>query len=76
MAEIYDLMVIGAGPGGYTAAILAAKKGLKVGIAEGSRFGGTCTNTGCIPTKTYIESAALLARIREAEKFGIRVEKP
>lgn len=76
MAEAYDLMVIGAGPGGYTAAILAARKGLKVGIAEDSRFGGTCTNTGCIPTKTYIESAALLARIREAEKFGIRVEKP
>ncbi|NLW68085.1 MAG: dihydrolipoyl dehydrogenase [Bacteriovoracaceae bacterium] len=76
MSETYDLIVIGAGPGGYTAAILAAKKGLRVGIAEGSRFGGTCTNTGCIPTKTYIESASLLMKIRSAEKFGIRVENP
>jgi dihydrolipoamide dehydrogenase len=74
MSDIYDLMVLGAGPGGYTAAILAAKKGLKVGIAEGSRFGGTCTNTGCIPTKTYIESVNLLMKIKNAEKFGIRAE--
>lgn len=72
----YDVFVIGAGPGGYTAAILAAKKGLRVGIAEGSRPGGTCTNTGCIPAKAYIESVNLLKKIREAAKFGIEVEKP
>ncbi|HQG32988.1 MAG TPA: dihydrolipoyl dehydrogenase [Deltaproteobacteria bacterium] len=75
-AKSYDVFVIGAGPGGYTAAILAAKKGLTVGIAEGSRLGGTCTNTGCIPAKTYIESVNLLKKIREAAKFAIDVEKP
>lgn len=73
---MYDLFTIGAGPGGYTAALLAAKKGLKVGIAEGKSLGGTCTNTGCIPTKTYIESVKLLDRINIAKRFAIEVGKP
>ncbi len=72
----YDVFVIGSGPGGYTAAVLAAKKGLRVGIAEGSRMGGTCTNTGCIPTKAYIESVNLLSKIRDAARFGIQVDNP
>jgi dihydrolipoamide dehydrogenase len=67
----YDLFVIGTGPGGYTAALLGAKKGLRVGIAEGSHFGGTCTNKGCIPAKTYIESINLYDRIINAQRFGI-----
>jgi dihydrolipoamide dehydrogenase len=70
---MYDLFVIGAGPGGYTAAILAAKKKLKVGIAEADRLGGTCTNRGCIPAKTYIESINLYHHIRNAKRFGIEV---
>lgn len=70
---MYDLFIIGAGPGGYTAAVLAAKKGLKVGIAEGRSLGGTCTNRGCIPAKTYIESINLFTRIRDASRFGIEV---
>lgn len=74
--DAYDVFILGAGPGGYTAAILAAKKGLRVGIAEGSRFGGTCTNTGCIPAKTYIESVNLLARIKSAAKFAIETGDP
>ncbi|HHO77396.1 MAG TPA: dihydrolipoyl dehydrogenase [Deltaproteobacteria bacterium] len=73
---MYDLFVIGAGPGGYTAALLAAKKGLRVGIAEGSNLGGTCTNTGCIPTKTYIESINLFNKIKNASRFGISSDKP
>lgn len=73
---MYDLFVIGAGPGGYTAALLAAKKGLNVGIAEGKSLGGTCTNSGCIPTKTYIESISLLGRINAAKRFGIDTNKP
>jgi len=73
---MYDLFIIGGGPGGYTAAVLAAKKGLKVGIAEAKELGGTCTNRGCIPTKTYTESITLLARIRNASRFGIEVDKP
>ena len=67
----YDLFVIGTGPGGYTAALLGAKKGLRVGIAEGSDFGGTCTNKGCIPAKTYIESINLYDHIKNARRFGI-----
>ena len=52
-----DLIIIGAGPGGYRAAEYAAKQGLKVVIFEGSDVGGTCLNVGCIPTKTYVHSA-------------------
>ncbi|MBO4463794.1 MAG: NAD(P)/FAD-dependent oxidoreductase [Prevotella sp.] len=51
-----DLIIIGAGPGGYRAAEYAAKKGLKVAIFEGAEVGGTCLNVGCIPTKTYVHS--------------------
>ena len=53
-----DLIIIGAGPGGYRAAEYAAKLGLKVAIFEGSEVGGTCLNVGCIPTKTYVHSAS------------------
>ena len=70
-----DLIIIGAGPGGYRAAEYAAKKGLKVVIFEGSEVGGTCLNVGCIPTKTYVHSstfdearermAAVVAQLRQ-----------
>lgn len=53
-----DLIIIGAGPGGYRAAELAAKKGLKVVVIEASHVGGTCLNVGCIPTKTYVHAAS------------------
>ena len=53
-----DLIIIGAGPGGYRAAEYAAKQDLKVVIFEGSEVGGTCLNVGCIPTKTYVHSAS------------------
>lgn len=59
-----DLIVIGAGPGGYRAAEYAAKQGLKVVIFEGSEVGGTCLNVGCIPTKTYVHSTTF-AEARE-----------
>ena len=52
-----DLIIIGAGPGGYRAAEYAAKQGLKVTIFEDAEVGGTCLNVGCIPTKTYVHSA-------------------
>ena len=52
-----DLIIIGAGPGGYRAAEYAAKQGLKVVIFEGADVGGTCLNVGCIPTKTYVHSS-------------------
>ncbi|HVN71698.1 MAG TPA: dihydrolipoyl dehydrogenase [Desulfomonilia bacterium] len=71
MPKPYDLFVIGGGPGGYTAALLGARKGLRVGIAEASQMGGVCTNRGCIPSKTYIESINLYNRMKIARRFGI-----
>ena len=59
-----DLIIIGAGPGGYRAAEYAAKQGMKVTIFEGDEVGGTCLNVGCIPTKTYVHSATF-AEARE-----------
>ena len=67
MSEV-DLIIIGAGPGGYRAAEYAAKQGLKVVIFEGAEVGGTCLNVGCIPTKTYVHSATFAeARERMAQ---------
>ena len=63
-----DLIIIGAGPGGYRAAEYAAKQGLKVVIFEGAEVGGTCLNVGCIPTKTYVHAATFAeARQRMSE---------
>jgi dihydrolipoamide dehydrogenase len=67
------LTIIGAGPGGYVAAIRAAQKGAAVTVIEGAEVGGTCLNRGCIPTKTLIASAEALERTRSAADFGIQV---
>ncbi len=78
MAETrtFDLVVVGAGPGGYVAAIRAAQLGLAVAIVEKEELGGTCLNWGCIPTKAWIVSAHLLEQIRRAREFGIEVAEP
>lgn len=62
MPESYDLTVIGAGPGGYVAAIRAAQLGMNVCIVEKDKPGGICLNWGCIPTKALLESAHLLVK--------------
>ncbi len=69
----YDVAIIGAGPGGYTAALKAASQGKSVIIFEKSYLGGTCLNRGCIPTKSLLHSAELLGEIQGAEAFGIHV---
>lgn len=69
--EIFDLIVIGAGPGGYPAAIKAAKLGLKTAIVENREVGGTCLNRGCIPTKAMIHAAEVLEEAKAGERFGI-----
>jgi dihydrolipoamide dehydrogenase len=72
--ETFDIVVIGAGPGGYPAAIRAAQLGASVAIVEKEQLGGTCLNWGCIPTKALIAAADTFARIKHAEAFGITVK--
>ncbi len=72
----FDLIVIGAGPGGYVAAIRAAQLGLKTAIVEREHLGGVCLNWGCIPTKALLRSAEVKHLIDHAEEFGIKVAKP
>lgn len=70
----YDLIVIGAGPGGYTAAIRASQLGLKSAVVEKDRPGGVCLNWGCIPSKAILHSAELVESIQGAERYGIRCQ--
>ena len=74
----FDLTVVGSGPGGYVAAIHAARLGGRVAILEQkeSEWGGTCLNWGCIPTKALIQSAEVLQAVRRAGEFGVRVGEP
>lgn len=71
MGERFDVVVIGAGPGGYVAAIKAAKEGLRTAIVEERRVGGTCLNRGCIPAKAMIHASSLYREMKEGERFGI-----
>jgi len=76
MAEkSFDLIVIGAGPGGYVAAIRAAQLGLKVVIVEREHLGGICLNWGCIPTKALLRSAEVFHLMERAKEFGLTAEK-
>ena len=71
-SELYDIVIIGAGPGGYHAAVRAAQYGAKVALIEKAKLGGTCLNWGCIPTKALYASAELIHEIKEkGEEFGI-----
>lgn len=75
MAKEYDLVVLGAGPGGYVAAIRASQLGLKTAIIEKQYWGGVCLNVGCIPSKALLRNAELAHIINhEAKTFGIRIE--
>ena len=67
----FDLIIIGGGPGGYVAAIRAAQLNAKVCLVERQRMGGTCLNTGCIPTKALYRSAEVFRLIKNSEEFGI-----
>lgn len=72
----YDVTIVGGGPGGYITAIKAAQMGKRTCIIERERFGGTCLNVGCIPTKTMIKTANLLREMREAADFAIEGVEP
>jgi dihydrolipoamide dehydrogenase len=73
---LYDLVILGAGPGGYVAAIRAAQLGAKACIIEKEHVGGTCLNWGCIPTKAMYRSATLFEQMRKAETFGLSCKEP
>lgn len=74
-APVYDLIVIGGGPGGMTAATVALGMKARVAIVEKSHFGGECLNVGCIPSKALLRSSRLAAEIRDAAEWGIKVPK-
>lgn len=74
MDKQYDLIVIGAGPGGYMAALYAAKAGKKTAVIERSFVGGTCLNCGCIPTKTYLHTTGLYREMKKAEGAGLHAD--
>jgi dihydrolipoyl dehydrogenase len=74
MAESsYDCVVIGAGPGGYVAAIRAAQLGMKTAVVERDRVGGRCLNYACIPAKAVLRTADILTEVRESDEFGVKV---
>ncbi len=72
--QSFDVVVIGAGPGGYVAAIRAAQLGQKVAIVERENLGGICLNWGCIPTKALLRSAEVFHLMHRAKEFGLKVE--
>lgn len=75
MAESYDLIVLGSGPGGYVAAIRGAQLGLKTAIIERELLGGICLNWGCIPTKALLRSAEIYHYMQHAKDYGLAAEK-
>src|SRR6056297_3676725 len=74
MAKNFDMIVIGAGPGGYVAAIRAAQLGLSVAVVEREHLGGICLNWGCIPTKAMLRSAEVFHLMHRAGEFGLSAD--
>jgi dihydrolipoamide dehydrogenase len=74
MAEPYDILVIGGGPGGYVAAIRAAQLGFKTAVVEREHLGGICLNWGCIPTKALLRSAEIFHYLNHAKDYGLKVD--
>lgn len=75
MADTYDVIVLGSGPGGYVAAIRAAQLGLKTAIVERELLGGICLNWGCIPTKALLRSSEIYHYMQHAKDYGLVAEK-
>ena len=71
-AQNFDVIIIGAGPGGYVAAVRASQLGLKVAIVERESLGGICLNWGCIPTKAMLRSAEVFHLMQRAKEFGLQ----
>lgn len=71
----FDVIILGAGPGGYVAAIRLAQLSYKVAIVEKENLGGICLNWGCIPTKALLKSAHLFKEIKSAHQYGISIDE-
>ncbi len=76
MADQYDLIVLGSGPGGYVAAIRASQLGMKVAIVEREKLGGICLNWGCIPTKALLRTSEIYHYMTHASAYGLSAQKP
>src|SRR6201993_926296 len=75
-APTSGLVVVGAGPGGYAAAFLAADKGMNVTLIDAGKVGGTCLQVGCIPSKTLLHAAKVITDARDAAHLGVHFETP
>ncbi|MBP5245646.1 MAG: FAD-dependent oxidoreductase, partial [Clostridia bacterium] len=73
--ELYDLLVLGGGPGGYLCAERASQGGMKVALFEKKALGGTCLNEGCIPTKTFLNSSKMYRHAKESASFGVTAKE-
>ncbi len=76
MAEEFDVVVIGGGPGGYAAALYGAAAGLKMAVVERDKVGGTCLHRGCIPAKQFLETASVFRTVAGAKEFGVVADQP
>src|SRR5512145_985575 len=74
MADAFDIIVIGSGPGGYVAAIRAAQLGLRTAVVERDYLGGICLNWGCIPTKALLRSSEVFHYLQHAGDYGLSAE--
>jgi dihydrolipoamide dehydrogenase len=76
VAEQFDVVVIGGGPGGYSAALYGAAAGLNIAVVEQDKLGGTCLHRGCIPAKEFLETASAFRHVSQAKEFGITTDAP
>jgi dihydrolipoamide dehydrogenase len=76
VAERFDIVVLGGGPGGYAAALYGAAAGLRIAMVEEARVGGTCLHRGCIPAKELLQTAEVLRTVRSAKEFGVDAGQP
>ena len=74
MARNYQLVVIGAGPGGYTAALKAAGFGMRVAVVDEDKLGGVCINRGCIPTKALLHASNIFSMMQHCDDFGVSTD--